>query len=526
MKPMNWKARYQQLLYLTSWKTDLSAGLMTFLVAVPLCLGIALASDAPMVAGLMAGVIGGTLVALISGSQVGVSGPAAGLVVIVLNAQTQVGSFEAFLTAVVAAGVIQILLGVIGGGIISYFFPNSVIKGMLAGIGAIIMIKQLPYLIGYEKGYLQHIDFFELTEETIFTQIRRVVGMMVHPYVLGLSVVAVSLLSLWETYLQKVHGVFRVVQGPLVVVMLSIGFQVFTGVFEEGQLVKVPHIDSMADLVGALSFPDFSQIGNHKVWVAAFTLAIVASLETLLCVQATDKLDPLKRVTPTNRELVAQGVGNTLAGLVGALPITQVIVRSSTNIFFGGKTKISIIFHGLLLLFSVIFLSEVLSQIPSAALASILFYVGYKLLSPKDFVEIFRAIRRHRRFWGLFDEKYVPFLVTFWGVVFTDLLVGVVLGFLVGIVYFIKNNVRMRFELIVRSENEYLLELPENVGFLDKYALRKTLDEIPRGARVEIDMRDVRYLHQDIQELLEEFAASAREKRIELVYLRYEDVKA
>ena len=408
-------------------KNDLPASVVVFFVALPLCLGIALASGAPLFSGLIAGIIGGIVVGSISGSKLGVSGPAAGLAAIVLTAIATLGSYENFLLAVVLGGAIQLLFGVLKAGIIGYYFPSSVIKGMLTGIGIIIILKQIPHFFGYDVDPEGDFAFFQVDGENTFSEIFKTVNYIS----LGSTVIGaigLAIILLWDKILSKKGKIFTIIQGPLVAVALGIVYFVLTQsntaiMVKPENLVSVPVPEDAASFLSQFSFPNFDAITNTDVWIVAFTIALVASLETLLCVEATDKLDPNKNVTPTNRELFAQGTGNMLSGLVGGLPITQVIVRSSANIQSGGKTKLSAIIHGFLLLISVIIIPRLLNMIPLSVLAAILLVVGYKLAKPALFKEMYL------KGW----KQSIPFFTTVIGIIFTDLLVGIGLGLVVGI---------------------------------------------------------------------------------------------
>ena len=414
-----------------NFKADIPASIVVFFVALPLCLGIALASGAPLFSGLIAGIIGGIIVGAISGSQIGVSGPAAGLAVIVLAAINTLG-YEAFLVAVVLGGVIQIIFGILKAGIIGYYFPSSVIKGMLTGIGIIIILKEIPYFFGFDKNPEGDFSFFQIDGENTFSEIFNTIsGIISGNYDKSATIIALigmGILILWNNVLSKKGKFFQLVQGPLVAVAVGIIYYLITKDsalnLESEHLVAVPVPDSFETFLGQFNFPDFSAISNPKVWITGFTIALVASLETLLCVEATDKLDPEKRVTPTNRELLAQGTGNMISGFIGGLPITQVIVRSSANIQSGGKTKASAIIHGILLLISVILIPRLLNMIPLSVLAAILFIVGYKLAKPSLF----------KTMWNMGWKQFVPFIVTVLGIVFLDLLKGIGLGLAVGII--------------------------------------------------------------------------------------------
>jgi len=376
-------------------KSDIPASIVVFFVALPLCLGIALASGAPLFSGLIAGIIGGIIVGALSGSTIGVSGPAAGLAAIVLTAIGTLGGYENFLVAVVIGGAIQLLFGILKAGIIGYYFPSSVIKGMLTGIGIIIILKQIPHFFGYDADPEGDMAFLQIDGENTFSEI----FVALNSISLGATIIAVlslAILLLWSTTLSKKGKIFQLIQGPLVAVVTGIVYFVITqgnDVFgiAGNHLVQVPVPDSFDSFLGQFSFPNFSVITNPEVWIVGFTIALVASLETLLCVEATDKLDPQKRVTPTNRELLAQGTGNIISGMIGGLPITQVIVRSSANIQSGGKTKTATIIHGFLLLISVLIIPTVLNMIPLSVLAAILFIVGYKLAKPSTFKAMYKA---------------------------------------------------------------------------------------------------------------------------------------
>jgi MFS superfamily sulfate permease-like transporter len=495
---------------------DLSSSIVVFFVALPLCLGIALASGAPLFAGVIAGIIGGIVVGSISGSSLGVSGPAAGLAVIVLQAISDLGSYEIFLTAVVIGGLLQILLGVLRAGVIAYYFPNSVIRGMLAGIGVIIFLKQLPIAFGYNVTSDDGTEFFINEGENTFTEI---FDMFSH---LSVGAILVSLISLviillWETKSFKSKKFFQLVPGPLVAVFFGILYFSFVDpnsflAISRENLVSVPVPDDFGSFVGQFTTPSFASFFNYKVWVVAITIAIVASLETLLCVEATDKLDPEKRTTPTNRELYAQGIGNTLSGLIGGLPITQVIVRSSANIQAGGKTKLSAIIHGFLLLISVILIPRLLNMIPLPVLAAVLLVIGYKLAKPALFKTIYRR--------GI--DQFLPFIVTVLGIVFFDLLLGIGLGLGVGITTILISNYKNSHFLHIKEHIENIksisMVLSEEVSFLNKGAIIRELNNIPENTNLEIDVTNTTRMNYDIVEILDDFASTvAKSKNINLI---------
>ncbi|MCF6307358.1 MAG: SulP family inorganic anion transporter [Flavobacteriaceae bacterium] len=483
-------------------KNDIPASIVVFFVALPLCLGIALASGAPLFAGLIAGIVGGIIVGALSDSTIGVSGPAAGLAAIVFAAIISLGSYEDFLVAVVLGGIIQIVFGILKAGVIGYFFPSSVIKGMLTGIGIIIILKQIPIFFGYisPKG------------EGTFTAILNTANNIdIGPLLIGL--IGLAILILWDKVLSKKAKIFQLVQGPLVAVVVSILFYVLTKdngtlAIASSHLVSVPVPDSVDSFLGQFSLPNFSAISNPAVWVVAFTLALVASLETLLCVEATDKLDPHKNVTPTNRELLAQGTGNIISGMIGGLPITQVIVRSSANIQSGGRTKISAIIHGFLLLISVILIPTLLNMIPLAVLAAVLFIVGWKLAKPELF----------KKMYNLGWKQFAPFVITVLGIVFIDLLYGLGIGLAVGIVIALRNSYKNSHFLHKEGEGtgdgKIKMTLAEEVTFFNKATILTELDNLPENSSLELDVRKTRHLDYDVIEILEDFVFKAKERNI------------
>ena len=486
-------------------KSDIPASIVVFFVALPLCLGIALASGAPLFSGLIAGIVGGIVVGAFSGSAIGVSGPAAGLAAIVLVAISTLGGFENFLLAVVLGGIIQVAFGVLKAGVIGYYFPSSVIKGMLTGIGIIIVIKQIPYFFGYDKTIAANASFTEMFN-------------YISPGATLVACVGLAILIIWNVWLSKLHKVFQIVQGPLVAVAVGIIYYIMTKdnttwSIDQSMLVSVPTPADLSSFLGQFSSPNFDQITNPQIWVTAFTIALVASLETLLCVEATDKLDPRKRVTPTNRELIAQGSGNIISGLIGGLPITQVIVRSSANIQSGGRTKASAIIHGFLLLISVLIIPTLLNKIPLAVLAAVLFIVGYKLAKPALFVTIYK------QGW----KQFIPFIVTVLGIIFTDLLVGIGLGLAVGIiVILIKSYQNSHFLHIEEKSNgaqKLKMTLAEEVTFINKGAILNELEHISADTKLEIDVRKTRFLDYDIIEILDDFSLKAKNRNINITLI-------
>ncbi len=503
-------------------KYDMPASIVVFLVAVPLCLGIALASGAPLFSGIIAGIIGGIVVGALSGSQLGVSGPAAGLAVIVLTAIQELGAFEIFLMAVVLGGVFQLLLGIARAGIIGYYFPNSVIKGMLSGIGIIIFLKQIPHALGYDKDYEGSLSFATADGHNTFSQLYYMFE-AVSPAAITITVLSLAILILWEQPFMKRIKIFQIVQGPLIVVSLGIFLNLlFQSLPDFGlradQMVAIPVPETLGGFFSQFTFPDFSQIANPAVWITGMTLAVVASLETLLCLEATDKLDPFKRVSPANRELKAQGIGNIISGLIGGLPITQVIVRSSTNIQSGGRTKMAAIFHGFILLGCAMAIPAILNLIPLASLAAILFLVGYKLAKPALFKQMYALGHRH----------FVPFMVTILGIVLTDLLMGIGIGLVVAIFYILYDNYKKPFLFETGKhlqDGTIRLELAEDVTFINKASIQHTLSQIPDGSKVIIDASKTINIHHDVVEIIEEFKTNAEFRDIELELIEVSSVK-
>ncbi len=495
-------------------KSDLPASIVVFFVAVPLCLGIALASGAPLFSGIIAGIVGGIIVGIASGSSLGVSGPAAGLAVIVLTSIATLGSWPAFLLAVVIAGFMQLALGFAKAGFIAYFFPSSVIKGMLTGIGLLIILKQIPHALGWDKDAEGDDAFLQADGQNTFSEIAQALD-FITPGAVLIAAISLALLILWDSVLTKRHKIFQLIQGPIVVVILGIvmNYLFKSGTLDfslaEDQVVRLPVANNLTEFFNQFTLPDFSAIKNLEVWKIAIVLAIVASLETLLSVEATDKMDPNKRITPTNRELKAQGLGNIFSGLIGGLPVTQVIVRSSANITFGGKTKLSAILHGIFLLISAITIASVLNMIPLASLAAVLLMVGYKLAKPELFKKMYK----------LGWEQFVPFLATVVGILLTDLLKGITIGMLFGIFYTLRHSYRNSHymkETVTTEEGHQVhhLVLAEEVSFFNKASVIKELEEIPENSKVIIDCSNSKSISYDVVELIRDFRSNAKTKNI------------
>jgi len=492
-----------------TWKQDVPAGLVVFLVAVPLCLGISLASEANPFSGLIAGIIGGLVVGVISGSAIGVSGPAAGLATIVAGSIKELGSFELFLCAVVIAGVIQIIFGLVKAGYLSFYFPNVVVKGMLAAIGLLIIFKQWPHALGYDKDYEGDESFLQADGENTFTELYHSLK-FITPSAVIICAFSILLLVLWERkFIQRTF--LKFIPAPLIVVL--IGILVTLGMEGTGWAIDLQHRVDLGiagkPMKAFFTFPDFSQLATNKeIYIIAITIAVVASLETLLSVEASDKLDPKKRVTPGNRELIAQGTGNILSGLIGGLPITQVVVRTSANINSGGTNKLAAISHGIFIALAVMLLPSVFGFIPYASLAAILIQVGFKLAKPSLFKKVYKE--------GWL--QFIPFLATIGFIIFTDLLIGILCGLIVSFLVILYHNFKLSHYMHV-NDNVYTIRLTEHMTFLNKASLLKTLTNIPNNVKVIIDQREVKYLAYDITESIDDFIVRAKDKNIEIEIL-------
>lgn len=489
-------------------KSDISAGLVVFLVALPLCLGVALASGAPLIAGVIAGVVGGIVVGALSGSQLGVSGPAAGLTVIVLNAITEIGAYDSFLLAVVLAGFIQIILGAVKAGVIGYYFPSSVIKGMLTAIGIIIILKQIPHAMGIDLDYEGDESFFQNDGQNTFSELARV-SELFNEGALVIGLISLAIMILWEQSFIRRNAVLGMIPGALMAVIAGIilnnGLTVLPSFFhlESNHLVSLPVTNSVGDFVNLFQMPNFSAITNPVVWKIAVVIAIIASLETLLSVEATDKLDPDSRITPTNRELLAQGAGNIVSGFLGGIPLTQVIVRSSANIQAGGKTNLATIFHGLILLVCTLALPNVLNQIPLASLAIVLIMVGYKLAKPAIFKDVFKEGQ----------DQFVPFLVTVIAVVFTDLLKGIGIGVFVAMLYILYTNYKGSMSFM-RDGKNVLIQFNKDIFYFNKSELKQKLLSLQEGDYLFVDGAKASFIDHDIFLTLEEFQKEVKNRNI------------
>jgi MFS superfamily sulfate permease-like transporter len=498
--------------YVRSFPSDLGSSVVVFLVALPLCLGIALGSNAPLFSGIISGIVGGIIIGALSGSQLSVSGPAAGLTAIVAGAIVMLPSFEVFLLAVVLCGVFQLVLGFGKAGIIGDYIPKSVIKGMLAAIGIILILKQIPHLIGYDNNFEGDQSFLQQDGKNTFSGIRDALG-AVTPVALLIGMVCLAFHFFWSSLVERKGGWIRLVPAPLLVVLLGVGINEFVKwqgwdfALRQEHLVTIPAASSAAEFFSFFTFPDWGSIFNKQIWITGVTLALVASLETLLGIEAVDNLDPQKRITPTNRELKAQGVGNIVSGLIGGLPLTSVIVRSSANVNAGAKTKMSSIYHGFFILLSVALIPTVLGVIPLAALAAILIYTGYKLANPS----LFKAF--YHKGW----DQFLPFVATIVIILFTDLLVGVLAGLAIGLFFSARSNFRTAV-FIVNDNNNYLIRLRKDVSILNKRGIKSKLDAVPENSSVLIDATRADFIDRDIVEMIDAFTREAHKKNVRVEF--------
>jgi MFS superfamily sulfate permease-like transporter len=499
------------------FKHDLPAGLSVFLVALPLCLGIALASGAPLYAGILSGIIGGVMVSLLSGSQLAVSGPAAGLTTLVSASIISLGDYKLFLLAVVIAGLFQVVLGILKLGAIANYFPSSVIKGMLAAIGLILISKQIPLALGYDKPDFWTSGFMQLfSADNFLGNLENFNHHITSGAILITTLSLLILIFLQQPFAKKL----KVIPAPLLVVIIGIIINIaFTNVgsnfsLKQTQLVTIP-----SNFFESILFPDFSRIfSTFGIWKDGILIGLVASLETLLCIEAIDKLDKRNRITPVNQELIAQGIGNMTCGLLGAIPITAVIVRGSANVQAGARTKLSAFTHGLFLLLAVIFVPFLLNKIPYASLAAILLMTGYNLTKPKLYHNMFNLGRK----------QFIPFLITIVVILTTDLLLGVGIGLLISVYFIVQSNFKIEYNISKTNhlgiETQYI-KLNHNVTFLNKVKLRKTLDEVPEYSVLTIDGSESRQIDYDVLEIISEFKRKARDRHIDLQLINIEKVK-
>ncbi|GAA4738265.1 SulP family inorganic anion transporter [Flavisolibacter ginsenosidimutans] len=498
---------------------DLPASIVVFLVALPLCLGVALASNAPLFSGLIAGMVGGIAVGLLSGSQLSVSGPAAGLTAIVAAAILKLPSFEAFLFSVVICGALQLLLGFLKAGVIGDYIPNSVIKGMLAAIGLILILKQLPHLIGYDANPEGEVAFVQANNENTFSAVANALN-YITPVAVLIGLAGLTFQFIWEKIVAKKKGFVKLIPAPLVVVLIGIGIneifrhQGIAYAVDPKHMVNIPVAQTSREFFSFFTAPDFGVWMNKDIWITGVTLALVASLESLLSIEAVDDLDPYQRVTDKDRELKAQGIGNMLSGLIGGLPVTSVIVRSSANVNAGAKSKMSTVFHGLLLLVSIAFIPALLNLIPKAALAAVLIFTGYKLAKPS----LFKLY--YKKGW----DQFFPFVITILAILLTDLLIGVVIGIGVGIFFVVRSNFKTSV-FVVNDQHHYLFRLRKDVSFLNKPIIKNKLEEVPENASVLIDASRADFIDKDVVEVIEHFLVHAPLKNIH-VEVKYSGNKA
>ncbi len=491
-----------------AWGADIRAAVVTFLVALPLCMGIAIASGAPPMAGVLSGVIGGLLVGYLSQSPFMVTAPAAGIVAITVNTVGAVGSYRGMLAALVVAGGLQVLLGIVGAGTLSYMVPLAVIKGMLAAIGLILILKQIPHALGYSVDFVGDESFRQLNNENTFTTLVSALE-RVHPGATAITTVSLLVLIAWSTTTR----LRRWVPGPLVVVLLAISLNWVFGWWRPGwqltgaQLVTLPTFGAWSELLAVLQGPDWSVLSRSEAWRAALALGVVASLESLLTLSGTSRIDPYRREPSANRELLAQGVGNTVSGLVGGLPMSGVVVRSAVNVDAGAQSKVAVMIHALLLLVAVVAAPGLLSLIPISALAAILLYTGWKLVHP--------SFLQHA--WKQGWRRFTPFLVTMLAIMLTDLLMGIGIGLIVGFAFVLLEHQRSQGYTVVSPKGAVLtrLRLNDPVTFLHKATLAATLEALPEGSRIELDGRFTRHVDPDVLELIHEFKETARSRRID-----------
>jgi MFS superfamily sulfate permease-like transporter len=498
---------------------DIPASLVLFLITLPLCLGIALGSNAPLFSGIIAGIVGGIVVGLISGSQLSVSGPAAGLTFVVAMSISRLPNFEAFLLAVVIAGVFQIILGKLKAGFLGDFVPSSVIKGMMAAIGFILILKQFPHLVGYDKDFIGDETFLQNDGQNTFTEIINSIQ-YITPVALIIGFVALVLLILWELPVVKKNKYLSLTPSALFVITVAILINEYFVFYNPSlalakeHLVQIPEVHSLTSFSHLFTFPDIQYLRLPEVWFSGVAIAIIASLETLLSLEASDKLDPYKRLSPPNRELVAQGIGNIVSGMIGGLPLTAVVVRSSVNINAGAKTKLSTILHGVFLVLSVAFLSFYINLIPLSALAAVLIYVGYKIANPKLFIELFKKGADH----------FVPFIITFVAILLSDLLPGIMIGILSGLFFTLKSNYK-RAVFVAQDKHNYLLRFRSEVSFLNKSFVRNWLEEIPNGSFLFIDATKTNFIDGDIVEDIHDFMLHAPLKKIKVEFKQSSSAK-
>ena len=497
--------KYYRIIWL---KHDLTAGLSVFFVALPLCLGIALASGAPLYAGLLSGIIGGVVVALISGSPLAVSWPGAGLTTLVAASIISLGDYKVFLLAVMIAGLFQLTLGLLKLGAIANYFPSSVIKGMLAAIGIILILKQIPLALGYNQPDFWTSGFLKLFSPDNFLGSFDNFNHHITRGAILITVISLIILILLQ---QPFAKKLKVIPAPLLVVVIGIITNIiFTNAVSDFSLKQTQLVNIPSNIFASITFPDFSKLfSTAEIWKDGLIIGLLATLETLLCIEAVDKLDKRNRITPVNRELIAQGIGNMTCGLLGAIPMTAVVVRGAANVDAGGQTKLSAFTHGLFLLLAVLLVPFLLNKIPYASLAAILLITGYNLTKPKLF----------RNMWSLGWKQFIPFLITILIILLTDLLIGVSIGLLISIYFIVQNNFKAEYKItktIHEGIETHCIKLNSNVTFLNKVKLRKSLDEIPEYSVLTIDGSECNFIDYDILVIISEYHNKAHDRHIEL----------
>jgi MFS superfamily sulfate permease-like transporter len=500
---------YQKSFFRNDWKS----GISVFLVALPLCLGIALASGAPLFSGLISGIIGGIIIGIFSGSEVSVSGPAAGLTIIVATAIKDLGSYQGFLVAVILAGILQLIFGYLKGGRLSAFFPDSVIKGMLVAIGLVIILKQIPHALGDDSDYEGEFEFEQVADgqNSVTELIRSFVDF--NYGAVNITIACLVLMIVWDGFAKKKIKFFQAIPSSLIAVGLGILINEMYAIYRPEyflgnstiHMVAVPLFKNVGDFTNTLISPNFTFLSNPKIYTIAITLAIVASLESLLSLEAADSIDTEKRISSADKELKAQGVGNILSGFLGGLPVTSVVVRTSANVYSGGKSRMSSIFHGVLLIGSIIFVPTILNKIPLAALASILLMVGYKLSNPKVFKKVYKE--------GY--DQFIPFIITILVVVFKDLLWGIAIGSLVGILFVLRTNFNNAITSIREGKNVFI-KLNKDIYFMNKSQIKEILVDLQEGDDVIIDGTKAKFIDHDIFSILLEFKKNAKLRKIEV----------
>lgn len=497
-------------------KQDFPASIVVFLVALPLCLGVALASGAPIISGIISGVVGGIVVGLFSRSHVSVSGPAAGLTAVVLSAITQLGDFQSFLMCVVIAGVLQVIWGYLKVGFIANYIPSNVINGLLSSIGLILILKQIPHAFGYDGIPEEDFSFIQSDHQNTFTELLNILNYFSYGAIV-ISLISILVLIFWD---KIPNQSIRKIPSSIIVVLLGIGLNALFSKYIPFLQINTDHLVSIpviSDLNSIFTFPKFNSLANYNVWIIGVTVAIIASLETLLNLEAVGNIDPHKRKVSPNMELIAQGYGNLISGLLGGIPITSVIVRSSVNINAGAISKKSSILHGFWLIISVLVLGSLLNKIPLSSLAAILILTGYKLISPKKF------ITKYKKGWN----QFIPFVVTIIAIMFSDLLIGVLIGLAVSILFILKSNFKNPFKIKTEKLNvkeTIIIELPNQVSFLNKANIKNTLWKIPHNSNVIIEAKNTDYIDEDILEIVETFRNTvAKENNIQLNISGFQD---